>query len=203
MTDIYTVTIVTANLRDIDGCDSEQAVAAIYAAAEKAASLFAADNLISISVQEPEFPYDRQSRTVIVGFDIPHDYEAQLDAMKMAQEIEYAIDDAIDQAIQAGDWDDTPEEEEEEEDAADALIAALMARSEPSSKRVKLYNTKTGKEVRRGDIVTNFRGEHATVIDWHPPHKPASSGRIEVEYMAGGGGGSYYPSVFGCEFREG
>lgn len=67
---------------------------------------------------------------------------------------------------------------------------------------MKLYHKATNRPVRRGDSVTDFRGEHATVIDWHPPHKTASSGRIEVDYTDAGNGGSYYPSVFGCEFRD-
>jgi hypothetical protein len=102
----YRVTIVTANLRDVEGCDSDAATDAIMTAAQQAAEQFAADNQINIDVREPEFPYDKQSRTVIVGYDIPEDYEDLSDARKVAEEIYYAIDAAIDQAIQDGDWED-------------------------------------------------------------------------------------------------
>ena len=105
-TNEYLVTIVTANIRDVDGCDSDNAIAKIMEAAQQAADQFAVDNECNIELIEPEFPRDRQSRTIIVGFDIPGDYEAQLDAMKTAQEIEYAVGDAIDEAIQSGDWQD-------------------------------------------------------------------------------------------------
>jgi hypothetical protein len=67
---------------------------------------------------------------------------------------------------------------------------------------MKLYNKKTNKLVRKGDVVTSFRGDHATVTGWTEPHKAGSSGRMAVEYLSGGGG-EYYPSVFGCEFQEG
>lgn len=66
---------------------------------------------------------------------------------------------------------------------------------------MKLYNTKTNKPARIGDSVTSFRGDHATILGWREPHKPSASGLIEVEYYDGTGG-SYYPSVFGCEFRN-
>ncbi len=102
----FTVIVVTANIRDVDGCDSDAAIAKIMEAAQQAADQFAVDNECNIELVEPEFPRDRQSRTIIVGFDVPHDYDDARDAMKTAQEIEYAVGDAIDEAIQAGDWQD-------------------------------------------------------------------------------------------------
>lgn len=105
----YYVTIVTANFRNVDGCDSDAAVEAIYEAGKAAAEQFATDNDISITVQEPEFPHDQQARTIIVGWDVPDDladegYEAARAAMKMAEDIEYEVGRAIDRAIEDGDW---------------------------------------------------------------------------------------------------
>jgi hypothetical protein len=102
----YTVTVVTANYRDLDGCDSDAAADAILAAAQKAAAKYAAENGIDITVAEPEFPRDRQGRTIIVGYDVPYDNADILAAMETAHDIEEVVGAAADRAIEDCDWED-------------------------------------------------------------------------------------------------
>ena len=59
-------------------------------------------------------------------------------------------------------------------------------------KEVKLVNTNTGKEVKIGDTVTDFRGETTTVKHVQPPHKSNASGYVN----------DYYASVYNCKFVE-
>ena len=64
----------------------------------------------------------------------------------------------------------------------------------------------TGRHVRRGHIVTDFRGERARVVGWEPPAHPSSTGRIYVRGLRSRLGGierSFFPSVYGCKFTEG
>jgi hypothetical protein len=63
-----------------------------------------------------------------------------------------------------------------------------------ASKGYKLVNTKTGKEVRIGEIVTTFRGEQATLTDWAAPFTPASTGRVYLKFESGMEHG-YFPTV--------
>lgn len=67
---------------------------------------------------------------------------------------------------------------------------------------MKLFHKKNDAPVIKGDLVTDFRGEAATVTGWQEPHKEGSSGRIYVHYKGDATGQvEYYPHVFGCEFR--
>lgn len=102
----YTVTVVTANYRDLDGCDSDAAADAILAAARKAAAEYAAGNGLEITVAEPEFPRDREGRTIIVGYNVPHDNADILAAMETAYDIEEVVGAAADRAVEDADWED-------------------------------------------------------------------------------------------------
>lgn len=63
-----------------------------------------------------------------------------------------------------------------------------------------LIDTKTGNRITKGQTVTDFRGEAATVTGWQEPLHSASKGRIHVEDA--GGASAYFPSVYGCRFVE-
>lgn len=104
----YTATIVTANLRDVDNCDSDNAVDAIYAAAKKAAGKYAEILGVDLTV-EPYSPVrDRSAATVILSHDCwgRGDLEETMAADKVADDIRDALEYAIDMAIQDGDWED-------------------------------------------------------------------------------------------------
>jgi hypothetical protein len=66
---------------------------------------------------------------------------------------------------------------------------------------MKLIHKQTGKVVREGDKVTDFRGEKGIVLGWTKPQSPASSGRITVtnkfldEHHC-------YPEVYFCEWID-
>lgn len=63
---------------------------------------------------------------------------------------------------------------------------------------MKLIHKQTGKIVREGDIVTDFRGDKGIVLGWTKPHSPASTGRITVDVK---GIEHYcYPEVYFCEW---
>lgn len=65
---------------------------------------------------------------------------------------------------------------------------------------MRLVYSQTGKEVQLGDAVTTSRGDKAIVRDIVKPHKPASTGRVEIEID--GGNALFYPSVIGAEWIE-
>lgn len=104
----FTATIVTANIRDLDNCDNDNAIAAIYAAAERAAEKYAEIAGVDLTVETYSPAGDRNSKTVIVSHDCwgRADIEETMDADLIADEIMNDIDDAIDRAIQDGDWED-------------------------------------------------------------------------------------------------
>jgi len=56
----------------------------------------------------------------------------------------------------------------------------------------KLINKNTGIEVKKGDTLTNFRGETSIFKSFQEPHKPSSTGKVYTE----GGLGGKYPSVY-------
>lgn len=62
------------------------------------------------------------------------------------------------------------------------------------SKQAKLINNKTGKEVKVGDKVSDFRGDKGILTDV-TPHTGAN-GHIYMD------GCRYYPSVIDCKFVE-
>ena len=58
-----------------------------------------------------------------------------------------------------------------------------------------LIDVVTQHSVTKGDVVSSFRGERATVVGGSAPHKPSSTGRVEVDT-----GLEFYPSVFGLQW---
>jgi len=66
---------------------------------------------------------------------------------------------------------------------------------EPEKFNPKLVDKETGQEVKLPYETVDFRGDPMTVIGFTPPHKPSSSGRIEVE----GAMTDYFPSVAGLK----
>ena len=66
---------------------------------------------------------------------------------------------------------------------------------EPEKFNPKLVDKETGEEVKLPYKTVDFRGDPMTVIGFTPPHKPSSTGRIEVE----GGMTEYFPSVAGLK----
>ena len=60
------------------------------------------------------------------------------------------------------------------------------------NKEVKLIDQATGKEVKIGDDIISFRGEHHTLRSMRPPHKSSSVGFVN----------DYYASVFNLKFEE-
>lgn len=54
-----------------------------------------------------------------------------------------------------------------------------------------------GMEVSIGQRIPTFRGELVEIIDFRPPHKPSSTGRVHVKF-ADGSIREFFPSVVGC-----
>lgn len=55
----------------------------------------------------------------------------------------------------------------------------------------KLINEITGLEVKKGDILTDFRGDTAIFNYFEEPHKPSSTGKVYTDRMS-----ASYPSVY-------
>ena len=62
-------------------------------------------------------------------------------------------------------------------------------------KRWLLIDAVTQKSVKRGQVLTDFRGDKQMVRDGTAPHKAGSTGRI---YMTSGR--AFYPVVYGCQW---
>ena len=58
----------------------------------------------------------------------------------------------------------------------------------------KLINTETNKEINKGDIVDGFRGQYK-IVNFYPPHKPESSGKVGVIDMDFEGESLVYASI--------
>ena len=65
---------------------------------------------------------------------------------------------------------------------------------------MNLIYTKTGKEVKIGDIVKTGRGDLVEVIDFRQPHKPASSGKVGVQRTDEFWTSEYFVGVIGAEW---
>lgn len=69
----------------------------------------------------------------------------------------------------------------------------------------KLYDDKTGEELHKGCTVRNSDEEEYTLTHLFPPHKPSSSGKVEVtSYDLGTNedyGVLYYPGVIGATWK--
>lgn len=64
---------------------------------------------------------------------------------------------------------------------------------------MKFIHINGGKEVAKGDTVTNGTGETMTVTGWAPPYKPAAQGRIYIQNKDGEGMEAF-PKQYGCKF---
>ena len=66
---------------------------------------------------------------------------------------------------------------------------------------MKLYYKGTNKEVQKGDILTDFRGDKAIAYYWREPNH--GIGKISVKNKSDDElcSGEYYVSVFGLEWR--
>jgi hypothetical protein len=60
-----------------------------------------------------------------------------------------------------------------------------------------LIDEVTQVSVKRGETRESFRGVKSRVTGGRPPHKAGSTGRITTRDE-----GSYYPSVYGCEWQR-
>lgn len=54
-----------------------------------------------------------------------------------------------------------------------------------------LVHANTGQPVSEGETVLSFRGDAAVITGGNPPHKPASTGRVQTK-----DGGEFFPTVF-------
>ena len=61
---------------------------------------------------------------------------------------------------------------------------------------------KNGEEVKPGDLVTDFRGDEATVIHYEQPKHEGSTGRVYVRWVGAQFDALYYPGVFGLEWEK-
>ena len=59
---------------------------------------------------------------------------------------------------------------------------------------MKLYDRKSGLELKRGDAVETFRGEKGKLVYASEPHKVSSTGRVNIEYEDGTRR-EFFPSV--------
>ena len=59
-----------------------------------------------------------------------------------------------------------------------------------------LVHIATGKPIDQKQAVFSFRGKGDFVLDGRPPHKPSSTGTIDVRR------GTFYPSVFGLKWVQ-
>lgn len=67
---------------------------------------------------------------------------------------------------------------------------------------MRLIYTDTGAPVSLGDQVQTFRGERATLLMITEPHKPASTGRVYIQFEDSKASREFFPSVIGAEWIE-
>ena len=66
-----------------------------------------------------------------------------------------------------------------------------------------LIDRTTGKRLKIGDTVTNFRGEESVLTGTcPPPHKSSSTGRVYVKTDGSRYEGEYFPSVYNAEWKD-
>jgi hypothetical protein len=65
-----------------------------------------------------------------------------------------------------------------------------------------LIDRTTGKRLKIGDTVTNFRGEESVLTGMSPPHKSSSTGRVYVKTDGSRYEGEYFPSVYNAEWKD-
>jgi hypothetical protein len=61
----------------------------------------------------------------------------------------------------------------------------------------KLIDELTGKEIKKGDELTDFRGDKAIFRSFSEPHKPSSTGKVYTNRLGGS-----YPSVYGLKIID-
>jgi hypothetical protein len=66
----------------------------------------------------------------------------------------------------------------------------------------KLIYEATGKEVKEGDILTDFRGDKAVFDSFTEPHKPSSTGKVYTQREGLLYKSESYPSVFGLKIID-
>lgn len=66
----------------------------------------------------------------------------------------------------------------------------------------RLLDAETGAELKEGDERVTFRGEKVRITSLQPPHKPDSTGKVNVQFVGEETTGVYYPSVIGARFEE-
>ena len=67
---------------------------------------------------------------------------------------------------------------------------------------MKLVDTKTGREIRIGDVVKTFRGEDAKVLGWSEPRHSASTGRVDVFLIDAGYRQEFFPGVINARIVD-
>jgi hypothetical protein len=76
----------------------------------------------------------------------------------------------------------------------------MKAKCRYNNQTMMLVNATTGMPVHVGDVARTFRGEVVTVLGGSPPHKPESTGRVQVEID--GHDMEYYPGVIDAKWIE-
>lgn len=68
---------------------------------------------------------------------------------------------------------------------------------------MKLYLMGTNTELKKGDIVTDFRGNDHVLLDMEEPRHSSSSGHVHVRPINSKSGSTrYYAGVVGAEWRD-
>lgn len=70
---------------------------------------------------------------------------------------------------------------------------------------LKLVHKKTGKPVKEGQVIADFRGDEAVFLHGTEPSHPGSTGRAYVRPVDSdpeSSGFGFYPSVFDLEWRD-
>lgn len=67
---------------------------------------------------------------------------------------------------------------------------------------MRLINKTTGKELQVDDIVETSKGEKVRVLYFRKPHKPASVGKVSVQYVGKTWTQELFVSVINCEWIE-
>ena len=101
----FAVTIITANLRMLEGCESDAAIDSIMASIEKAGEAFADKYDVKVTI-ERHYPENQSgSYTIQINhLTRPDEYDGKAEAL--AGELEEALSAAMEKAIENGAWED-------------------------------------------------------------------------------------------------
>ena len=75
-----------------------------------------------------------------------------------------------------------------------------VKKNPPEKGAKRLVHEGSGREVKKGEILTDFRGKKWKLHDWHEG-AGASTGRVYVTDLDEGFERAFYPSVFGLEWK--